>query len=160
VDKPTEDKANKSGAGHYVFDDDKRKEKQKEIEVFTKAKKLCEYVFQITKKAPKEYRWNLIDKILNASLELVQILYEANDTYDDRYEKKPNEIHVGSREKKQREADTKLKLIGWLSMLGNEMQVFNNHQTEYLGKLTLETRQCLWKWIKGVKEKGAGLDTT
>ena len=117
------------------------KKGKEELEVFTKAKKLCDYTFQITCKAPKAYRWNIIDKILNNTLELIEILYQANDLSDK------------ERKVKQRYADTKIKILGYLHGLANNIHVFDNKQTEHLGLLLLETRQGLFKWIKG-EEKG------
>ena len=118
----------------------------KELEVFTKAKKLSAYAFQITKKAPKAYRWNVIDKILNNTLELIELLYTANS------------LQGKDRESKQRQADTKIKILGHLCELAHEMQIFDNKQTEHFGLLLYETRQCLFKWINS-KVKGGGLDS-
>ena len=121
----------------HAFDAEKRKSEQKELDVFTHAKQLGEYIFQITKKAPKEYRWSIVNALLNESVNLVRALYTANSLIDDR------------RRDKQSEADTSLKTIGWLAGVAHHMQVFTNKQAEYLGHLALETRKSLWKWIKG-----------
>jgi hypothetical protein len=110
--------------------------------VFTHAKKFCEYVFEITKKSPKEYRWNIIDKILKNSLELVEILYDANG------------VLGNERVRLQRFADTKLKMLGWLFNMAHNMQIFNAKQIEYLGGLIYETRQSLWAWIKSSDKNG------
>ena len=109
----------------------------RELTVFTHAKKTCEYIFAITKSAPKQYRWNIIDKVINAGLSIVELLYRANDARD-----------AETRETIQREADTAIKYTSWLVTMGQRMEVFTKHQTEHLGKLILETRRALWAWIK------------
>ena len=57
--------------------------RDKEMAVFTHAKKLSEYIFVITEKSPKKYRWSIISRLQNASVELVENLYRANFERDE-----------------------------------------------------------------------------
>ena len=104
--------------------------------MFARAKKLCEYAFVVTKKAPKEFRWNIIDKILNGILELLQVLYIAY-----------GESGV-ARVANQRAADAKLKVIGYLGILAKDVGAFTNKNLEAYAVHVFETRQSLWRWIK------------
>jgi len=113
-------------------------EVQQELGAITSAKKLAEYIFAITKSAPKQYRWNIIDKVLNTCLDLVKLLYKTNDMSDKK-----------EKEAMQHEVDTLLKYASWLVNIGQTNQVFTNQQVQHIGKLILETRKKLWAWIRG-----------
>lgn len=60
-----------------------KEERINELAVFTYAKKLSEYIFTVTKQSPKIYRWIVIDRLLNVPLELIELLYLANDSDGD-----------------------------------------------------------------------------
>lgn len=51
-----------------------------ELKVITKSKKLIEYVFCISEKSPKKFRLNLTNRIINLSLEVLEMLVMANET--------------------------------------------------------------------------------
>ena len=52
-----------------------------ELAVITKAKDLCSYVVKITQKSPKQYRITFVTKLQNLSLDVIENLYRANDTF-------------------------------------------------------------------------------
>ena len=52
--------------------------KDKEMAVFTHAKKLSEYIFVITEKSPAKLRWNIVSRLLNCSVDIIENLYTAN----------------------------------------------------------------------------------
>ena len=52
-----------------------------ELAVITKAKDLCSYVVKITQKSPKQYRFTLVTRLQNLSLDVIENLYRANDTF-------------------------------------------------------------------------------
>lgn len=51
-----------------------------ELMVITKSKNLIEYVFGISEKSPKKFRLNLTNRIINLSLEVLEMLVMANET--------------------------------------------------------------------------------
>ena len=52
-----------------------------ELAVITKAKDLCSYVVKITQKSPKQYRFTFVTRLQNLSLDVIENLYRANDTF-------------------------------------------------------------------------------
>lgn len=52
--------------------------RDREMAVFTAAKKLSEYIFVITEKSPTKYRWNIVSRLLNTSTDVIEQLYRAN----------------------------------------------------------------------------------
>jgi len=54
-----------------------------EFAVIGGAKKLAGHVFKITQSAPKQYRFSLCGKMQNLSLDIVGLLYSANETFID-----------------------------------------------------------------------------
>ena len=52
--------------------------KDREMAVFTHAKKLSQYIFVITEKSPAKFRWNITSRLLNTSVEIIEDLYRAN----------------------------------------------------------------------------------
>ena len=116
-----------------------RKRSQKELEVFTRAKHLCEYAFRVSCKIPKEYRWNISDRMLNLCLDVVESLHCANDTFD-----------KVEREQLQRKVDTKLKIFSYVVILAEKNQMFSGKQIKHINTLVHATRQNLWRWIRGV----------
>ena len=121
-----------------------RKRGQKELEVFTRAKHLCEYTFRASTKIPKEYRWNVADRMLGHCLDVIDNLYLANDTFD-----------KAEREKLQRRADSRLKILGYLIVISEKCQIFSAKQIKHFNKLVHETRQNLWRWIRGQRDAGS-----
>ena len=51
-----------------------------ELSVITKAKELCAYVFAVTQKSPKQFRFSFTTRLQNLSLSVIENLYRANDT--------------------------------------------------------------------------------
>ncbi len=52
--------------------------KDREMAVFTHAKKLSEYIFVISEKSPVKFRWNIVSRLLNTSVDVIENLYHAN----------------------------------------------------------------------------------
>ena len=55
---------------------------RKELTVITKAKKLMEYTFMITNsenRFPKKIRYTLVQRLQDLSMEIIELLYRAND---------------------------------------------------------------------------------
>ena len=50
-----------------------------ELLVFIKVKDLCSYILFISGKSPAKYRFSLLNPLISGSLELLELLYQAND---------------------------------------------------------------------------------
>lgn len=57
---------------------------ERELFVITKAKDLGNYIYTITDKSPKKFRFTLVSKLQNLSIDVIENLYRAN-----RISKKP-----------------------------------------------------------------------
>lgn len=55
--------------------------KGSELSVITKAKALSEYDLTITDKSPKRYRFTLVARLQNYSLDVIEALISANEIY-------------------------------------------------------------------------------
>lgn len=99
--------------------------RDKEMAVFTHAKKLSEYIFVITEKSPKKYRWSIISRLQNASVELVENLYRANFERDE-----------ALRITFQKCAAVCIKLIDFYAETARKKQAITIRQTAVLAKLS------------------------
>ena len=100
--------------------------KQSELTVITKAKDLCSYVMTITQKSPKQFRFTFTSRLQNLSLDVIEALYRAKDTF-------LTKESVSAREKRlefQHQAMTDLKLLGYFSLLAREQNCILPKQYE------------------------------
>lgn len=116
--------------------------RDKEMAVFTHAKKLSEYIFVITEKSPKKYRWSIISRLQNASVELVENLYRANFERDE-------VVRVSF----QKAAAVCIKLIDFYAETARKKQAITVRQTGVLAKHIAETEKLLNGWVRSTKRK-------
>ena len=116
--------------------------RDKEMAVFTHAKKLSEYIFVITEKSPKKYRWSIISRLQNASVELVENLYRANFERDE-----------ALRITFQKCAAVCIKLIDFYAVSARKKQAITIRQTAVLAKHIAETEKLLNGWVRSTKRK-------
>ena len=116
--------------------------RDKEMAVFTHAKKLSEYIFVITEKSPKKYRWSIISRLQNASVELVENLYRANFERDE-----------ALRITFQKCAAVCIKLIDFYAETARKKQAITIRQTAVLAKHIAETEKLLNGWVRSTKRK-------
>lgn len=114
----------------------------KEMAVFTHAKKLSEYIFVICEKSPKKFRWSIITRLQNASVEVVENLYRANFERD-----------TEKRLDFQRQAAVALKLIDFYAETARKKQAITIRQTAVIAKQIAETDKLLVGWVKSTKRK-------
>lgn len=87
--------------------------KQSELSVITKAKNLSSYIFTITRKSPKQFRFTLVARLQNYSLDIIEHIYRANDTYV-----RPGDIKKADmRRDSQAEAMTYCRLLTHVAQL-------------------------------------------
>ncbi len=116
--------------------------RDKEMAVFTHAKKLSEYIFVITEKSPKKYRWSIISRLQNASVELVENLYRANFERDE-----------ALRITFQKCAAVCIKLIDFYAETARKKQAITIRQTAVLARHIAETEKLLNGWVRSTKRK-------
>jgi len=108
--------------------------------VFTHAKKLSEYIFVITEKSPVKYRWNVVSKLMNTSVDVIENLYRAN------YEKGEERLTW------QKKAFVSLHLLDFYSETAFRKQAINFRQLTIIGRQICEVKKLLGGWVKSAKK--------
>ena len=112
----------------------------KEMAVFTHAKKLSEYIFVITEKSPKKLRWSIVSRLQNASVEIVENLYRANYERDET-----------TRIEYQKSAAVGLRILDFYSETARKKRAITIRQTEIIARQISETTRLLNGWVKSTK---------
>ena len=113
----------------------------KEMAVFTAAKKLSEYIFVITEKSPKKFRWSIVTRLQNASVDVIENLYHAN------FEKGEERIAY------QKSALVNLKLVDFFAETARAKNAISMHQTEVIARHLVECKKLLNGWVRSAKQK-------
>ena len=116
--------------------------RDKEMAVFTHAKKLSEYIFVITEKSPKKLRWSIISRLQNTSVEIIEFLYRANFEREE-------EPRISF----QKRAAVGLKLLDFYAETARKKQGITIRQTEVIARQIHETNKLLNGWVKSTKRK-------
>ena len=103
--------------------------KNDELYVITKGKDLCGYIFTVTEKSPKKFRFTFVSRLQRRALDVVEYLYRANMVYIGR---PPDAEKIEKRKEYQREAYVSLKVLGYISLLSMEQQCILKKQYEQI----------------------------
>ena len=123
--------------------------KQSELTVITKAKDLCSYVMTITQKSPKQFRFTFTSRLQNLSLDVIEALYRANDTF-------VTKESIPAREKRlefQHQAMTDLKLLAYFSLLAREQNCILPKQYEQISRQCTDCQNLLGAWINSDRKR-------
>ncbi len=123
--------------------------KVSELTVITKAKDLCNYVMIITQKSPKHFRYTFITRLQNLSLDIVECLYRANDTFVT----KENTIARQQRLEYQHRAMTSLRLLAFFSEISCSNNCILPKQYEQIAMKTTECLNYLGAWINSDRKR-------
>lgn len=123
----------------------------KELIVFAVAKDLCKYVFEITDKSPKKFRFSLVSRMQNLAMEVVEKLFRAN------------EIMVGigpmatsrawRRTQLQRDALSAAKLLGFMGLIAQEQKAVTEHQYEVMSRYVANAEYLIKAWLRKDMER-------
>ncbi len=120
-----------------------RKKEASELYVITKAKDLCDYIFTVTDKSPKKFRFTFTSKLQNMGLNIIQDLYYANMVYV----RSGNDTErIEKRKEFQQEAYVELKLLNYISMIAREHMAILPKQYEQISMHAAEVTMLLIKW--------------
>lgn len=114
--------------------------RDKEMAVFTAAKKLSEYIFVITEKSPKKFRWSIITRLQNASVDVIENLHRAN------FEKGEGRIEY------QKSALVSLNLVDFFAETARAKNAISLHQTSVIAKQLIECKKLLNGWVRSTKQ--------
>lgn len=109
-----------------------------------KAKDLCAYIMQITQKSPKAHRYTFVTKMHNLSLEIIECIYLANETYIS-----PQNLNVSypKRLNLQHNAITKIKLLAYICEMAMTVGCILVKQYQHIAKLSTECQRLVGVWI-------------
>ncbi len=115
--------------------------KDREMAVFTHAKKLSEYIFVVTEKSPVKFRWNIISRLLDTSIEIIENLYRAN------YERGEERILW------QKKAMIALNILDFYADTAKTKQAITFRQMTLMAKQISEVKKLLSGWVRSTKSK-------
>ncbi|MCR5390110.1 MAG: four helix bundle protein [Lachnospiraceae bacterium] len=125
--------------------------KGSELSVITQAKALSEYVLTITEKSPKKYRFTLVTRLQNYSLDVIEALIAANEIYVSA----PDTDEAGERLKLQRKSMTSLKLLGYISEVAMKHDCILSKHYEQITKQIYDVQNLLGAWMNSDKKRFA-----
>ena len=123
---------------------------EKELFVITKAKDLGNYIYTITDKSPKKFRFTLVSKLQNLSIAVIENLYRANSVY---VRGSNDTARIEKRKGYQKEAYVSLKLLNYFAWMARKQQCILPKQFEQIAKQSTEVSQMLLGWSKSDKKK-------
>lgn len=135
--EPSAEKASRKPFRIHDFDSPR----DKEMAVFTHAKKLSEYIFVITEKSPIKLRWNIVSRLLNCSVDIIENLYAAN------YSRGEDRIAC------QKKAMVALNLLDFYTETAKTKQAISIRQMVIIVNQITQVRKLLTGWIKSTKDK-------
>lgn len=119
-----------------------------ELRVILKAKDLAEHTLRITSNCnryPKKYRFSLVDKMQNKSLEIYENLYEANRTDIKNYRLERSEL--------QTKAITKCDELLFYIELSMKLNIINVKSMEHWSKMVSDVKHMAIAWRTKDKER-------
>ena len=119
-----------------------------ELRVVTAAKNLSSYVLTATNKSPKCFRFTLVTRLQNLSLDIVENIYRANEVFS----QNKNIQIIQKRLDFQHSALTSLKILAYISLLAREQGCILPKQYEQITKLVYDCQFLLGAWIKSDKK--------
>lgn len=130
-----------------------KKREESELLVIVKAKDLGNYIFTVTDKSPKKFRFSLISRLQNLALSMIENLYRANMVFV-KDSKAIDKIEV--RKKYQREAYVDLKLLGYMASMAKEQGGILAKQYEQISIRSTEVIRLLLAWSRSDQNRYKG----
>lgn len=113
-----------------------------------KAKELATHTFKLTSNCnryPKKYRFSLVDKMQNKTLELYEYLFEANRT--------DLSTHKAKRFELQSSAINYCDELLFYIELSLELGIINSESVEYWTKMVTDVKYLTLAWRKRDRER-------
>lgn len=124
--------------------------KESELEIMIKSRKLIEYIFTITEKSPKKFRFTIVSHLQNEALKIIENLIRANEIY---IKDKTQTEDYRRRLRYQQEAMVDIKLLGYMAMIAREQECILPKQQEQIALQLSECRKMLWAWMLSDKKR-------
>lgn len=121
---------------------------EKTLDVILKAMALAEHTLRVTSNCnryPKKWRFSLVDKMQNKSLEIYEYLYEANRTDLRLYGRERSEL--------QTKAITHCDELLFYISLSQKLNIINLKSAEYWSKMVTDVKRMAIAWRSRDKER-------
>ena len=121
---------------------------ENDLQVILKAKDLAEHTLRITSNCnryPKKFRFSLVDKMQNKSLEIYEYLHEANRT-----DLKNN---LKERSELQTKAITHCDELLYYIELSHKLNIINVNSMEYWSKMVSDVKHMTIAWRSKDKKR-------
>ena len=118
-----------------------------DLKVILKAKELAEHTLRVTSNAnryPKKYRFSLVDKMQNKSLEIYEYLHEANRTDLREYARERSEL--------QTKAITHCDELLFYIELSYKLNIINDKSMGYWSKMVTDIKHMAIAWRTSEKK--------
>ncbi|MBQ7588891.1 MAG: four helix bundle protein [Lachnospiraceae bacterium] len=123
--------------------------KQSELSVITKAKDLSSYVMTVTQKSPKQFRFTLVARLQNYTLDIIEYLYKANDIFV-----RPGDARSAEKRRNlQGNAMTQCRLLTYMAQLSMDQGAILPKQYEQITQKVYEVMNLLGAWIKSDEKR-------
>lgn len=113
-----------------------------DLMVITVVKKLGAYIIAITEKSPAKYRGVFVNRMQNLSLEILELLLQANFVRIDSLDNKKK------REEYQKNAIIKLKMLGYIAMVAENSKCILSKQFKQISIQIGESINLIAAWKK------------
>lgn len=124
--------------------------KENELGVIMKCRKLIEYIFTVTEKSPKKFRFTIVSRLQNSALLAMEHLIRANEVYI------KDKTQTGLYKKRlgyQEEAMIDMKVLGYMAMIAREQECILPRHQEQIALQLSECRKMLWAWMLSDKKR-------
>lgn len=121
---------------------------ENDLRVILKSKELAEHTLRVTSNAnryPKKYRFSLVDKMQNKSLEIYEYLHEANRTDLREYARERSEL--------QTKAITHCDEFLFYIELSYKLNIINDKSMEYWSKMVTDIKRMTIAWRSKDKKR-------
>ena len=129
--------------------------KESDLTVIMRAKDLCAYVFTITQKCPKQFRFTFVSRLQNLTLNVIENLYRANSTFISDFEEPGRRENLQKRLDYQHCAFTELKIMAFISHIAYLEKCILSKQLEQIAKKSLDCERLLGAWITSDRKRYA-----
>lgn len=120
----------------------------KDLLVIKKAMELTEHTYRLTSnpnRYPKKYRFSLVDRMANKSMDIYESLLEANRTNMDKFKKERMEL--------QTKAITCCDELLFYIELSSKLQIINIKSMEYWSKMVRDVKYMTIAWRTKDRER-------
>ena len=121
-----------------------------DLTVVVRARALAGYLFTVTEKSPKRFRFTLTARMQNACLDILESLYMANDTWIDVRDAPPGVVRERLRERRdhQHRVLSAARRLDCLLTLSREHGALLAKQQAFASELLGEVIALTRGWIK------------